>query len=207
MGKVGSSLCTSPLRNNNNARCATVDFCTTGEIDASREGICRTSNHPYTSQLLKRKGHRCSDASAQYSVPNSTTGRRFIISYKEDNRPDPGIPDDGLRRLRQDIIEGTDGELKSNITGFYDFYSLQECRDMLVHVQEHTYTLPQIADMLARAGLRFIAFGFVDSKTRQLYRKACPNDPAMTNLDNWNQLEQENRDIFASMYVFWAQKI
>ena len=40
-----------------------------------------------------------------------------------------------------------------------DFFTTSECRDLLFHVQEHQFTIPEIAAFLRANGLRFIGFG------------------------------------------------
>ena len=88
---------------------------------------------------------------------------------------------------------------------FADFYSLSECRDLLFHVQEHRFTLPQIAQFLNENGLVFLGFDLAPEIEEQ-YAKRFPEDEAATNLDLWNQFEQENPDMFLEMYQFWVQK-
>jgi hypothetical protein len=38
------------------------------------------------------------------------------------------------------------------------------------------------------------------------YRKRFPNDPAATDLGQWQIFEAENPDTFSGMYQFWIQK-
>ena len=38
------------------------------------------------------------------------------------------------------------------------------------------------------------------------YRGRFPDDPAMTDLDNWHVFETENPLTFLNMYQFWLQK-
>ena len=82
-----------------------------------------------------------------------------------------------------------------------DFYSMSGCRDLLFHVQEHRFELPQIKEMLRDLGLRFTGFEFADSgMTLARY----PGDPL--DLDGWHAYEREHPDTFARMYQYWVTK-
>lgn len=108
-----------------------------------------------------------------------------------------------VRRLRADFASRPDGDPLHAITQFSDFFSLSECRDLLFHVQEHQFTIPQIADFLAEAGFTFLGF---ETPSRTNYLRRFPDDRAATNLANWAAFENENPATFAQMYQFWIQK-
>jgi hypothetical protein len=75
-------------------------------------------------------------------------------------------------------------------------------------VQERRFSLPQIAAMIERLGMRFLGFEFPDSgATAARYRARFPGDPALADLGNWHRLEQEYPDSFARMYQFWVRKL
>ncbi len=80
---------------------------------------------------------------------------------------------------------------------------MSECRDLLFHVQEHQFTIPQIADFLAKTGFSFLGF---ETPARTSYLQRFPDDKAATNLANWAAFESENPATFAQMYQFWIQK-
>jgi 2-polyprenyl-3-methyl-5-hydroxy-6-metoxy-1,4-benzoquinol methylase len=116
-------------------------------------------------------------------------------------RPTPG----DIRRCRADIIESPPGSPLRNVMAARDFFSLDECRDLLFHVQESRFTLPQIASFLAENGLDLIGFELEPSVWRG-YSQAFPADQAMTNLTNWHAYETKHPDTFFGMYNFWIQK-
>jgi SAM-dependent methyltransferase/Tfp pilus assembly protein PilF len=87
-----------------------------------------------------------------------------------------------------------------------DFYSTSMVRDLVFHVMEHRFTIPQLAGLLAENGLRFLGFAFQDSRAKALYRTTYPADPAMLELANWDELESRHPWLFRGMYQFWAQK-
>jgi 2-polyprenyl-3-methyl-5-hydroxy-6-metoxy-1,4-benzoquinol methylase len=137
----------------------------------------------------------------------SELGRRNIVRAREliDAH---GIPStaEGIRRCRREIAARLDDPLLASLTRNEDFYSLSGCRDLMFHVQEHRFRLPQVASMLETLGLEFIGFEFPDSgATAARYRGAFPKDLTMTDLARWDQFEQANPDTFARMYQFWAR--
>ena len=67
------------------------------------------------------------------------------------------IPED-IRRCREEILAADDGSLLKSATTFGDFFTTNECRDLMFHVQEHQMTLPEIKAFLAENGLQFTGF-------------------------------------------------
>jgi hypothetical protein len=86
-----------------------------------------------------------------------------------------------------------------------DFFTLSECRDLLFHVQEHTFDLGRIAAFLSENALEFLGFDVGPDVTHR-YIQRFPEDAARTNLKNWATFEQENPDTFIGMYQFWLQR-
>ncbi len=114
---------------------------------------------------------------------------------------DYSIPE--VRNLRAEFAARPDGDPLHNITQFSDFFSTSECRDLLFHVQEHQFTIPQIAAFLGETGFTFLGF---ETPARTSYLRQFPDDKAATNLANWATFENENPATFAQMYQFWIQK-
>ena len=112
---------------------------------------------------------------------------------------------DGIRLCRQELISMDDGSAFKKLTHFSDFFGASECRDLLFHVQEHRFTLPQIKDCLNELGLEFIGFN-LDAQSVRRYRTRFPDDTLMSKLDNWHALETEHPDMFSNMYQFVVQK-
>lgn len=108
-----------------------------------------------------------------------------------------------IRRCRQELLAFDDGTPFKNVTAYSDFYTTGECRDLLFHVQERQFTIPEIQTFLAESGLIFIGFA---GAVAQAYRQFSPDDTAMTDLDRWHAFESEHPMAFASMYQFWVQK-
>ena len=117
-------------------------------------------------------------------------------------------PED-IRRCRQDIVaKAEDGNLEmAAVCSCSDFFSLSNCRDLLFHVQEHRFTLPQIEAALETLKLAFLGFGIRDQSVLRKFRKCHPKRRALTSLSLWHEFELKNPDTFQNMYQFWCKKI
>src|SRR5262249_17294051 len=104
-----------------------------------------------------------------------------------------------IRRCRQDIMSLTDHAAIRNVARFSDFFSASECRDLLFHVQEHQFTLPEIANFLAENNLEFR--GFANPHDIEKFKLRFPEEEA-SDLGRWHVLETENPDTFQEMYQF-----
>jgi len=111
----------------------------------------------------------------------------------------------GIGRCRQDLMSLEDGIALKEITSFNDFYVTSECRDLLFHVQEHCFALPDLKVKLEELGLNFLGF-FLEPNVLNRYAACFPEDIAMTNLDRWHEFEKSFPRTFAGMYVFLVQK-
>jgi SAM-dependent methyltransferase len=108
-----------------------------------------------------------------------------------------------VRKLRAQAASWPHDNQRTSVTEFGDFFSASECRDLLFHVQEHQFSIPQIAEFLAEAGFKFLGF---ETPYRSRYLERFPEDAAAANLDNWHVFETENPATFTEMYQFWIQK-
>jgi 2-polyprenyl-3-methyl-5-hydroxy-6-metoxy-1,4-benzoquinol methylase len=117
-------------------------------------------------------------------------------------------PED-IRRCRQDIIAmAKDGNQEmANICNETDFFSLSNIRDLLFHVQEHRFTLPQIEEALASLKLKFLGFEMRDRGTLRKFGESHPGRRESTSLSLWHQFELENPGTFRGMYQFWCMKL
>ena len=113
-----------------------------------------------------------------------------------------------IRQCRYEIMNmPTDsGSRIQMIINFLDFYSLSECRDLLFHVQEHRFTLPQIENALKKLGLIFIGFD-CDTQIENQFKVSYSNNGDLFSLPLWHQFEQDHPNAFIDMYQFWVKKI
>ncbi|WP_162142292.1 class I SAM-dependent methyltransferase [Thalassospira lucentensis] len=113
-----------------------------------------------------------------------------------------------MRRCRQDIVaaaeKGDPQLIQLCMRG--DFYSLSPCRDLIFHVQEHRFTIPEIASALDKLGLEFLGFETPTPQTLIQFRKENPNCPESLQLDRWCRFEERFPDTFRGMYQFWCRK-
>jgi len=98
-----------------------------------------------------------------------------------------------------------DGALLKSVIQWNDFFAMNECRDLIFHVQEHHVTLREIKLFLAAAGVQFGGF-MLDALTVQRFATRFPEPAALTNLDCWQAFETQAPDTFAGMYQFWVHK-
>ena len=110
---------------------------------------------------------------------------------------------DGIRRCRHAIMGLPDGHHGREIMRYADFFILDGCRDMIMHVQEHQFTLPRIQECLDQLGLQFVGFECTTT-TRNRFREMFPDSDADTKLEAWHQFEDVYPDTFIGMYAFWC---
>ena len=125
--------------------------------------------------------------------------RRFIAARQFE--PVPGQ----IRQCRQEIMALREAEGLASLLKLSDFFSISTCRDLLFHVQERYVTLAGIDDLLRVGGHTLLGFE-INPNVLHAYRQRFPNDPAATDLGQWQIFENENPDTFSSMYQFWIQK-
>ena len=108
-----------------------------------------------------------------------------------------------IRNFRELSRESEIHDVKQ-LSIFSDFFSLSEFRDLVFHVQEHRFTLPQIKNCLDELGLKFCGFENQDviSNFRELHGKEAD----IYDLELWHQYEERYPEAFVGMYQFWCQK-
>ena len=109
-----------------------------------------------------------------------------------------------MKLFRLNMIESKIKHYKE-IQNFNDFYSLSEFRDLLFHVQEHRFTIPQIKGILYDLGLKFC--GFEAENIISQFKLTNSDNEDIYNLDKWHIFEEANPRAFVGMYQFWCQKI
>lgn len=110
-----------------------------------------------------------------------------------------------IRKLRAEIID-TRGHPLERITRFRDFYTLSETRDLVFHIQETTYSIPEIVKIADDLGLEVYRMKVPDKNVEAVYRQMFPEDAEMSNLDNWHAFEQQHPLTFVGMYKMVFKK-
>jgi len=138
----------------------------------------------------------------------SELARRSIVAAREEIAAQGYTSTaEDIRRFRQHVMTHPAGSALETLVHFADFYNLSECRDLLFHVQEHRFTIPQIAAALRALGLTFIGFELPGFETGETFRQRFPNPHDFYSLDCWHAFEQDHPDTFNRMYQFWCRKI
>ncbi len=137
----------------------------------------------------------------------SRSGRRPVKRAREVIERE-GIPatEDGIRSVRDGIARSDDPAIR-NLATSQDFYTTPTVRDLLFHVQECEFDLLEVDAMLTRVGLRFQDFEGLQSVVMSEFEKQFPHDKNVRDLERWDSIEREMPALFASMYVFWAQRV
>jgi len=113
---------------------------------------------------------------------------------------------EGIKLCREMILKEDKNSLLYKTIFNRDFYSMSNIRDLLFHVQEHHFTIPQISKMIKDLDLEFLGFVFSNDSIKHEYSKIFPEDIKIINLDNWNEFELKFPNTFLSMYQFWIRK-
>jgi len=135
----------------------------------------------------------------------SELARSDIVSVrKEIAAMNVGTSNAEMRAFRQAVATSNEEDHR-RLTERADFHSLSNLRDLIFHVQEHRFTLPQIAKCLEELGLAFSGFEnrFFVSDFRAHY--GCDSD--IYDLSLWHEFEELHPYTFTGMYQFWCQKV
>ena len=109
-----------------------------------------------------------------------------------------------LRRQRQMCIRDSVDPALKKIFESKDFYSTSMARDLMFHVQEHCFKLPEISKILKKFNLEFL--GFSNQYIKSKFSKIFPEDKKNISLENWDKFENSNPNTFYNMYQFWVRK-
>jgi SAM-dependent methyltransferase/Tfp pilus assembly protein PilF len=112
---------------------------------------------------------------------------------------------DGIRAGRAALIALPEGDQRRKVQAIPDFHATSECRDLLFHVQEHRFTLPGVAALLATAGLTVVGLE-LDPGQLAAFQREFPAPDSLSNVAHWHAFEQAHPDTFAAMYTVWARR-
>jgi Flp pilus assembly protein TadD/2-polyprenyl-3-methyl-5-hydroxy-6-metoxy-1,4-benzoquinol methylase len=135
----------------------------------------------------------------------SELARQNIVEVrKEITLQRVGISEFEIRKFRRSLAESND-ENQQLLTKSSDFFNLSSLRDLIFHVQEHRFTLPQIKNCLDELGLKFCGFENKDAISN--FMGFHEKNADIYDLALWHQYEKSNPRAFATMYQFWCQKV
>lgn len=112
----------------------------------------------------------------------------------------------GIRQCRERLFALPEEDPAKPVTYSIDFFSTSGCRDLIFNCQEHTFSLPEIEEMLKRLNLIFLGFEMRLPGVKQVYLQEYPTDPKAKSLENWTQFENDHPLTFCGMYQFWAKR-
>tara|TARA_R110001592_G_scaffold19118_6_gene78712 strand:- start:4920 stop:6854 length:1935 start_codon:yes stop_codon:yes gene_type:complete len=119
-------------------------------------------------------------------------------------------PDEsGIRRLREEVkARARQGDtLLASLTQALAFNSVSECRDLVFHVMEHRFTIPEISDALDGLNLRFLGFHLPNASYVAAFKELHGSNADLRSLTQWQVFEDHYPASFIGMYQFWCQKL
>lgn len=142
-----------------------------------------------------------------YIALYSRLARREIIRIRDDVASRGGVPDAKfIRSYRQELMlnrpQLIDGP---NLPNRWDFFSMSGCKDLLFHVVEHQYTIPELGQCLKELGLEFRGFELPGLLQDRFWSK-FPDGHKWLDLEAWAEFEQAHPNTFGSLYSFWCRK-
>jgi tetratricopeptide (TPR) repeat protein/SAM-dependent methyltransferase len=117
----------------------------------------------------------------------SELARRHIVAAR---RKVAGLE---VREARRRIFALPTDDPARAVTRLRDFYSASGARDLILHEQEHRFTIPRLASAIAELRVEFLGF-------------EVPGKKLALSLEQWDAYETANPDTFVSMYQFWIRK-
>ncbi len=110
-------------------------------------------------------------------------------------------PED-IRACRQALIAHE--SLRRELGSIHDFFTMSDCRDMLFHVMEHQFTIPQIKAFIVEQRLSFLGFD-IEPDNLARFQQQFPDPAALVDLDCWERFEAANPRAFIQTYLFYVQ--
>jgi len=95
-------------------------------------------------------------------------------------------------------------DIAPNFIAEGDFYSRSAVLDLLFHPRETSYSIPEVAELLAEHGLRLALFD-ANAEVLEMFKEFDEQGVLQgTDLEKWDMLEKDFEGIFGAMYQFWA---
>ena len=135
----------------------------------------------------------------------SELARQHIVKMRQEiSEAGIGSNHSAMKSFRT-MVMTSDQIHHKRILNSLDFYSLSTLKDLLFHVQEHRFTIPQIKDCLFELGLKFCGFEYANMVSN--FKETNRSKDDLYDLDKWQSYEEANPRSFGGMYQFWCQKI
>ena len=135
----------------------------------------------------------------------SDLARRHVTQVREEVAAlGVGASESEIRNVRHLITQSQPTEHK-RLRESPDFFDLSSVRDLLFHVQEHRFTIPQIQKYLTDLKLEFC--GFESKEITSKFTRFHGENSDIRDLSLWALYEENDPLVFSGMYQFWCQKI
>jgi SAM-dependent methyltransferase len=119
---------------------------------------------------------------------------------REPGYPGPGCDEAAARGFRAGLLERG-----SQLTSSFDFYSLSNFRDLVLHEHERPIFLSEVEAFLEQNGLIFRGFNLPPLITAA-FHTAFPGEKRPGSLGQWARFEEQHPHTFDAMYQIWCQK-
>lgn len=113
---------------------------------------------------------------------------------------------DGVRALRRIVLAAPPNSPLEGLASSDDFHSVSGCRDLVFHVHERRFTLPEVAELLAGQGLQLVGFD-TPPEVMTAFQNAFGSTSDPLDLTLWARLEQDRPFLFAAMYPLWCRAV
>lgn len=136
----------------------------------------------------------------------SKVSRSDIIALRSAaDWPGADCSDREAQRYRSKLVALDDGDIGGTLTTSPDFYTMSTFRDLVLHQSEQQFTLDEISDFMASAGLRFHGF-VLDPIHKQNFLADNPDEIAPGSFEAWSAYEREHPHLFNGMYQFFCSR-
>lgn len=112
---------------------------------------------------------------------------------------------DRLRAYRAAVMRNNLNDPDALAYNSYDYFTLSTFRDLMFHVQEHQFTVKEIAQALSDLHLEFRGFE-LPQPIVTAFKQRFPDAASLRDLEAWDAFEQSEPATFTNMYRFWCRK-
>ncbi|GGY39515.1 hypothetical protein GCM10011297_10900 [Bacterioplanes sanyensis] len=135
----------------------------------------------------------------------SRTARRAVTQLRQHLAEQRPQNNQDIRLVREALLQqAIEGDWHSLIQS-PDFYSLSACRDLLFHTQELVFDLSQLLQLAEQTQLEWVGL-IPPPSAESLAQRHFGCHAHQLTLSQWQQLEQQQPQLFAGMYQFYLHK-
>ncbi len=136
----------------------------------------------------------------------SKLARRHIHEIRDLIGPiEDDLTKEEISSIRRQVLYEIETRGWTHLLGIRDLHSSSGFRDMFLNRLEHTFTVPELSNLLLETNLKFLRMN-VAPEVLALYAKECPEDVQGNDLLSWHRVELAQPDTFLGMYDFIVAK-